>query len=228
MNARLLAAGLLLLPLAAGAQSPKFRVGPSADLNQPGQKHVSDEAQQLAKKAMIEMAKGDLTAARKHFQQVLTLAPDNIATTINLGLLAYRQKQYAEAERLLQKAVRAQPEAGLGWLILGVIAYDQGKLDAALAALAQAALFEPKNATVHQYLGLTVGKKGWLSGAEDELRKAIDLEPGYAEAHFNLAVFYLQRNPPAVELARRHYQQALDLGAAPDPDVAKGLTEPKE
>ena len=228
MRAHLLAALLLGVASAARAEGPRFRVGPAGELNEPGKKQVSDEAQQLAKKAMVEMAKGDLAGAKKDFQKVLTLAPDNMATTINLGLVAYRQKQYAEAEKLLKKAVRAQPEAGLGWLVLGVIYYDQDKLDAALAALAQAALVEPKNAMVHQYLGVTVGKKGWLSGAEDELRKAIDIEPGYAEAHFNLAVFYLQRTPPSVELARRHYQKALDLGAAPDADVAKGLAEPKE
>ena len=219
---------LLLGPLAALAEGPKFRVAPSEALNEPGKKQVSDEAQQLAKKAMVEMAKGDLAGAKRDFQKVLTLAPDNVATTINLGLVAYRQKQYPEAERLLKRAVRVQPEAGLGWLVLGVIFYDENKLDAALAALAQAALLEPKNATVHQYLGVTVGKKGWLSGAEDELRKAIEIEPGYAEAHFNLAVFYLQRQPPSTELARRHYQKALDLGAAPDADVARSLAEPKE
>lgn len=228
MKARLLAVLLLGLPLPAGAEPPKFRVAPSDGLNEPGKKPASSEAQALAKKAVIAMAKGDLAGAKKDFQKVLTLAPDNVATTINLGLVAYRQKQYAEAERLLKKAVRAQPEVGLGWLVLGVIAYDQDKLDAALAALAQAALLEPKNATVRQYLGVTLGKKGWLSGAEDEMRKAIEIEPGYAEAHFNLAVFYLQRSPPSVELARRHYQRSLDLGAAPDADVAKGLAEPKE
>jgi len=119
-----------------------------------------------------------------------------------------------------------QPQNGLGWLLLGVIEYDQDKLDAALAALSQAALWEPKNAMVHHYLGVTVGKKGWYSGAEDEMRKAIELQPNYAEAHFNLAVFYLQRNPPAVELARRHYQKARDLGAAPDPDVERTLNAP--
>ncbi len=228
MRARLLAALLLSVPLADGAEPPRFRVGPAAELNELGKKQVSVEAQQLAKKAMAAMSKGDLAAAKRDFQKVLTLAPDNVATTINLGLVAYRQRQYAEAEKHLRKVVRAQPEAGLAWLILGVIAYDQDKLDAALAALAQAALLEPKNATVHQYLGVTVGKKGWLSGAEDELRKAIEIEPDYAEAHFNLAVFYLQRNPPAVELGRRHYQRSLDLGGAPDADVAKSLADPKE
>ena len=124
--------------------------------------------------------------------------------------------------------VRSEPESGLGWLILGVICYDQNKLDAALAALSQAVFLEPKDARAHHYLGVTIGRKGWYLGAEDEMRKAIALAPDYPEAHFNLAVFYLQHTPPAVELARRHYQQALDLGAAPDPQVAKSLTEPKE
>jgi Flp pilus assembly protein TadD len=210
-----------------GAGAPKFRVGPSLEINEPGKKKVSEEAQKLAKQAMTEMAKGDLAAAKKDFEKVLQLAPDNVATTINLALVEYRQRRFADAERLAKRAVHAQPDAGLGWLVLGVIAYDQDKLDAALAALAQAALLEPRNATVHHYLGVTVGKKGWYSGAEDEMRKAIELDPDYSEAHFNLAVFYLERNPPAVELARRHYQKALDLGAAPDPAVEKSLAEPK-
>ena len=228
MKARFLAALLLTLAPAGHAETPRFRVGPSSELNEPGKKQVSTEAQQLAKTAMLAMAKGDLAAAQRDFEKVLILAPDNVATTINLGLVAYRQKRYAAAQKHLKSAIRTQPESGLGWLILGVVHYDQDQLDAALAALAQAALLEPKNATVHQYLGVTVGKKGWLSGAEDELRKAIEIDPGYAEAHFNLAVFYLQRTPPSIELARRHYQKALDLGAAPDADVARSLAEPKE
>jgi Flp pilus assembly protein TadD len=114
----------------------------------------------------------------------------------------------------------------LGWLILGVVQYDENKYDNALASLAQAVVLDPKSAMAHQYLGVTVGQKGWFSGAEDELRKAIEINPDYAEAHFNLAVFYLQRNPPAVELARRHYQKALELGSRPDPDVERSLTPP--
>jgi len=102
-----------------------------------------------------------------------------------------------------------------GWKVL------LDKLDAALASLAMAAYLEPKDARVHQYLGVVVGSKGWYSAAEDEMRKAIELEPDYAEAHYNLAVFYLERNPPAVELARRHYYKSVDLGGAPDPELEK-------
>jgi Flp pilus assembly protein TadD len=219
---------LLALGSVASAQGPKFRLGPSVELNQPGKKKASDEAQKIANRALAEFGKNEIDAARKDFLKVLELAPGNLPTLINLGLLEYRAKKYEDAEKLLQRVVHSEPEAGLGWLILGVIYYDQNKLDAALAALAQAVYHEPKDARAHHYLGVTIGRKGWYLGAEDEMRKAIALAPDYPEAHFNLAVFYLQRTPPAVELARRHYQQALDLGAARDPAVEKSLAEPTE
>jgi len=214
-------------PDASPGVDPKFRLAPSIDLNEPGKKKASGEAQDLARRAIVAMNKGDIDGARKNFLKVLEQVPDNVPTMINLGLLEYRSKNYVEAENRLQSVVRLEPEAGMGWLILGVVQYDSGKFDRALASLAQAAVLEPKNAMVHQYFGVTLGQKGWYSGAEDEMRKAIEIDPNYAEAHFNLSVFYLQRNPPAVELARRHYQKARDLGAAPDPDVERSLAPPK-
>jgi len=55
------------------------------------------------------------------------------------------------------------------------------------------------------------------------MRKAIELDEQYAEAHFNLAVLYLERQPPAVELARRHYYRALKLGAEHDDELDRVL-----
>jgi Tfp pilus assembly protein PilF len=230
MRARLL--GLFLAAgLSASAQDPaaepRFRLAPSDDLNEPGKKVASEEAQTLSKRALAAMNKGDLATAQKLFLQVLDQVPDNVPTMVNLGLVEYRRKNYADAEKRLQTAVRIAPESGVGWLIMGVVQYDSGKFDHALASLAQAAVLEPKNALVHHYFGVTLGQKGWYSGAEDEMRKALEIDPSYAEAHFNLSVFYLQRSPPAVELARRHYQRARELGAAPDPDVERSLTPPK-
>jgi Flp pilus assembly protein TadD len=204
--------------------APRFKTGLGlADIPDPGQDVKSREAQRLNRLASGEFNQGNLAQAREHFDSALKLAPGNPSILINLGLLAYRQRDYTQAELHLRRVLRSQPESGLAWLILGVIYYDQDKLDGALAALAQAALYEPKDARVHHYLGVTIGKKGWYLGAEDEMRKAIELQPDYAEAHFNLSVFYLQRNPPAVELARRHYLKARSLGAEPDLQVEKGL-----
>jgi len=203
--------------------TPRFRLGPSTDIQEPGKKKVSPEAQSLAKRALSAFQKGDFASARQDFQKALVLAPGNVPVTINLALIEYREKRMKEAETLLKAAARAAPESGLPWLVLGVVQFEQQKLDAALAALAQAVYLEPKDARAHHYLGVVVGSKGWYSGAEDEMRKAIELEPDYAEAHYNLAVFYLERVPPATELARRHYQKSVDLGGSPDPVIEKKI-----
>jgi Flp pilus assembly protein TadD len=208
---------------AAPAQSPRFRLGPSADIQEQGKKKVSDEAQQAAKEAMAALERGRSTEAKRLFQKGLTLAPGNAPILINLALIEYREKKFAEAEPLVKSAVKSAPESGLPWLVLGVIQYEQNKLDAALASLAMSVYLEPKDARSHHYLGIVVGSKGWYSAAEEEMRKAIELEPGYAEAHYNLAVFYLERKPPAVELARRHYFKSVDLGGAPDAEIERKL-----
>lgn len=203
----------------------KTRLRP-AEIPEIDSSTFSEEAQRTARRATAAFEKGDLAVAKAEFERVLQLAPGNPAASINLGLIAYRQKRFDDAETLLRDVVRARPEAGLAWLILGIIYYEQDKLDAALAALAQAVYLEPKDARAHHYLGVTIGRRGWYLGAEDEMRRALELQPDYPEAHYNLAVFYLQRHPPALELARRHYQKALDLGAAPDAEIAKQLAVP--
>jgi Flp pilus assembly protein TadD len=89
--------------------------------------------------------------------------------------------------------------------------------------MAQAVVHSPRDPVARQYLGVAAGRNGWFDAAESELRRAIELQPDYADAHFNLAVFCLERTPPAIELARRHYRKALELGAAPDPLIEKAL-----
>ena len=78
-------------------------------------------------------------------------------------------------------------------------------------------------ASAHNYLGITASQKGWQEAAEKEMLEAIASNPNYADAHFNLAVVYSTSQPPAKELARRHYEKALALGAPPDPTLDKLL-----
>jgi Tfp pilus assembly protein PilF len=149
------------------------------------------------------------------------LSPDNINGLINLGLVEFRLGRAEDARKYLQRAIRIKPDAGLAWTMLGVIFMNQHDHEAATAALAQAVYLNPKSAQAHNYFAVTLAERGWYSGAEDELQKVVELEPNFADAH--LALLYLQQSPPAVELARRHYQKALALGARPDPEVASKL-----
>ena len=188
----------------------------------------SEPPSQAAIEGVAALEKGETATARARFEKVLESNPHSMLALMNLGTLEYREKHYEEAEKLLKQATRVQPEFAPAWLTLGVATCEAGKLDAALAALSQAVLLEPKDAKAHSYLGVTIGRKGWLDGAEAELQRALELDGDYADAHFNLAVIYLQRKPPAIELARRHYQRARELGAARDSLVEKQLSGSKE
>ena len=184
---------------------------------------LSPAAKAAAEAGVAAFAKGDFETARKRFRDLLQITPDNLTGLINLGSVEYRLHHLDDAEKLLRHAVHLDPNAALAWQTLGVVYNDQNRLDAALAALAQSIYLDPGNAHAHNFLAVVIEKKGWFDGAESELQRAIELDPDFAEAHFNLALAYLQRTPPAVELARRHYQKALDLGAAPDPLVEQQL-----
>jgi tetratricopeptide (TPR) repeat protein len=219
-----LAGSLICFSVASAAEKPGFRVSP-VPYASPVVAEQRKEAQKQHNDALEALAAGRLEDARTGFQKVLNLSPNNPAALINLGIVEQRLSNYSESERMLRRAVQAAPNSGAGWLLLGVVSLEQGKNEAAFAHFAQAVYHEPKNPQTHVYLAVSLARKGWNAAAEEEFRAALELEPKLADAHYNLAVLYLQHAPPAVELARRHYQRALDLGAAPDPAVAARFDE---
>jgi Flp pilus assembly protein TadD len=210
--------------LAAEKKTPGFRITPVPQAS-PVIVEQRKEAQNQHASALKLLTDGKLADARTAFQKVLNLSPNNPAALINLGIVEQRLKNYSEAERLLRRAVQAAPTSGAGWLLLGVVSLEQGKHDAAFAHFAQAAYLAPQNAQPHMYLAVALARKGWNEAAESEFRTALEIDERLADAHYNLAVLYLQHTPPAVELARRHYQRALDLGANPDPSIAAKFTD---
>ena len=189
-------------------------------------RYVPEVAREAAGEGNAAFARRDLERARRAYSKVLELAPDNLLGLVNLGVVEYSLKKLDEAEAHLKRAVQIKLDAAPAWLTLGIIYMDQNRLDEALAALAQATLYDPRNARGRNYLGVVIGRKGWIDGAQAELRKAVEIDPNYSDAHFNLAVFYLEGKPPSIELARRHYYRALELGAEADPEIEKTLKAP--
>jgi len=175
--------------------------------------------------AVLALGREDLVSAKAKFLQVLELQPDHLSALVNLGWIAQREKSWGEANEYLKRAQKLAPDNAAVWLALGLVALEQKRLEFAHAAFAQVVALDPKHARAHRLLGLTLCRKGWYSGAEEELRRSLELEPDDAGAHFNLAVLYLQRQPAARELARRHYYRALDLGSAPDNSIASSLVD---
>jgi tetratricopeptide (TPR) repeat protein len=174
----------------------------------------------------VAFERKDYGAARNAYTRVLKLEPDNLMGLVNLGMVEFYSAHPDKAEELLKKAVRQRLESAPAWLTLGMIYMDRNEPDAAIAALSQAMLQDPLNARTHNFLGVVMGRRGWIEGAQHELRRAVELDPSYADAHYNLAVFYLEEKPPAVELARRHYQKAIQLGVEKNPEMEKLFSIP--
>lgn len=196
-----LAASLLLLagPFAAGAQE-------TAPLDSTA--HIQ--------RAIAAMRAGQWKPARTAWEAVLKLEPDNAAALSNLGKVQYQLADYAAARESLEKATLLKPSLVDSWLTLGQTYLELKAPMMAVSATTRGVAENPADARSHNTLAIVLKRIGWTNGAEAELQKALDLDPASAEAHFNLAVLYLERKPPALEMAGRHYRRARSLGAEPD------------
>jgi tetratricopeptide (TPR) repeat protein len=183
---------------------------------------------ELAKAAANAISKREWKAAKAAYDEMLKGEPDNALTLSNLGAVEYQMGDMAAARTHLERAVQQQPKLAATWITLSLIYYQDKDLHLALSAIIRAVHERPDDARARNYLGVIIKSLGWSNGAESELQKAIKIDPNYAEAHFNLALMYLERKPPAIELASRHYATARSLGAAPDALVEKQLVEVAE
>ncbi len=177
---------------------------------------VPAELLPLAREAKESFDRRKFREAEKLYQKILAKDPNNLYSLSNLGVVLFRNGKLKAAELTLKKALALAPRDEFAHTTLGIVYYQQGKFDDALSELTKSLAINPRSATAHNYLGITASQKGWQEAAEKEMLEAIADNPNYADAHFNLAVVYSTSQPPAKELARRHYERALALGAAPD------------
>ncbi|MFZ4116112.1 MAG: tetratricopeptide repeat protein [Chthoniobacterales bacterium] len=210
----------LLLSISTGAQENTTAPTPT--------KKVPEESKAIALEASKDYDRGDFAAAEKEYQQALSLAPYDSDYLNHLAAVETHLNKLEEAEHLLRSSIQQKLENPFAWLLLGTTYLQEKRTDEAFAALIQATLYDPKNARAQHYLGIAAGRKKWSEISEASLRKAIELDPNYGDAHFNLAVYYMQHNPPATEVARRHYQRALELGVPHDPTMDAIMKKPVE
>jgi tetratricopeptide (TPR) repeat protein len=179
----------------------------------------------LAERAARSFGQGKWDDARKAYEEILKEDPNNALTLANLGAVEQGAGRMNEAQDYLQRAVAINPSLLQSWIALGMVSYEKGDTYLALSALSRATHEDPTDAKAHNYLAVIVKKLGWLDAAEAELQRAIALKSDYANAHFNLALMYLERKPPALELAKRHYDKAVSLGAEKDEVVERSLSD---
>ncbi len=182
-------------------------------------------AAELVASAQRHFASREFDLAELDYKKILEMDPTNALVLANLATIELQQNKLDDAEKHIQLAVDQNPDDAYNLSTLGFLKFRQGKYEDALNALSRAAQIDPSNPEIQNYLGVALSHKGLRQQAETALRKALQLDATYAPAHNNLAVIYLAQNPPMAQLARWHYQKALDAGQPRNTDLEKSLAE---
>ena len=184
---------------------------------------IPEEFKEVAAKATSLYNEKKFDEAAAAYEQILAKYPQSIYALSNLGVVRFQQQKYPEAEKPLREAIRVAPNDAFSHSVLGIVLVQQEKYDDAIQVLSRAVALDPNDAKTRNYLGISSSRKGLQEAAEQECRKAIELDDSYGDAHFNLAVIYATQNPPSKELAKRHYNRALELGVPKDAELEKLL-----
>jgi tetratricopeptide (TPR) repeat protein len=212
-----------LMPVAAFAAEPE-----APELNRAATEKTGTlppDTSVLSKKAAAAFAKQDWPTARAVYQEMLKLDDENALVWANLGAVEQQAGRAKEAVAAFERAVRLNPQLAQSWNALGLIHSAAGDTYLAISMFARAIHEDPADARAHNYLAIAAKTLGWTDAAAAALQRAVKLDPEYGIAHFNLTLLYLDQKPPALELARRHYQRALSLGVAKDELVEGRLKE---
>jgi Tfp pilus assembly protein PilF len=187
----------------------------------PSVRDLSPKAQQLVEEADRDFMGQRFADAEKKYQQVLNQGDKNVYALANLASTQIEMNRLEDAEHNLKRALLVQPEDPFSLLLLGKVKMSENNIEEAFNALSRSVQLNPHSAEAQNYLGIVLSEKGQRTGAEAALRKAIQIQPNYPSAHHNLAIIYATQKPPFTELARWHYDKAVELGHPKNADLEK-------
>jgi len=144
------------------------------------------EAARLLNEAVAAHRAGDVPTARKLYDSVLVLFPNDGDALNNLGVLLSSQREYTRALDLLRRAAVLTPRNAGVWNNIGTVFHEQGKNSDAIAAFRHALTIDgshpgAKVGLAQQYLAISA-----LSQAKDLLEEVIATHPQLPEAHYTL------------------------------------------
>ncbi len=182
-------------------------------------RRLPPEAAALVAEAKSAFGAQRFAEAEQKYQAALKLDEKNLGMLTDLAATQVEAGHLNAAEVTVQRALNVDPNYEPALSVLGLVRIKQHRIDQALNTLSRAAQLDPDDAQTQNYLGSVLLDKGQLRPAEAALRRAVRLVPGYGEAHVNLAVLYTLQKPPFLELARWHYQKALEAGCPRNPHL---------
>lgn len=193
-----------------------------------GLSKLPPELADIAQRGAAAVAEMKWVKAQDAYLELVEKAPDNALAYANLGVVEQQLGNLLAAEGNLARSVQINPSIAQNWQTLGLVQYERGEILIAISSLVRAVHEDPSDARSRIYLAAVMRDYGWDEASRIELERAVQTDPESVDAQFNLAVAYLEESPPRVELARRHYYAARDLGAEESPEIESLLSASPE
>ncbi|HBA85702.1 MAG TPA: hypothetical protein DCZ95_16595 [Verrucomicrobia bacterium] len=185
-----------------------------------------EEVDDMMKRGLVYEQKGEFPEALKIYDQILVERPAYGEALKARGRGLLQIGDGAGALEALQECVRWAPLDSQGQLLLGVACCRVQKFREAVEVLRPLVMNDPSSVSARNVLGAAWLGQGNMNEARLELEKVLRMNPNLSDAHYNLAQVYLFSRPPDLAQARRHYRQALELGATPDREIEQLLKAP--
>lgn len=112
------------------------------------------------------------------YEKALELDPRCVGALVNLGTLAFHERQWKKAETFYKRALDLQPDYSLGHFNLANLYDERGELSQAMAHYAAALKSAPNYADAHYNLALLCQRTGQIMRAVRHWRAYLKLDPG--------------------------------------------------
>jgi len=156
----------------------------------------------------VYLQQGDLPKAREQFLMVCQIAPTPLSN-VNLARVYVAGRQWAEAEKALERALQLDPHSDQALDGLVSLWMKQNKSTQALCRAEEFVAAFPKDAGGHLILGSLQADLKNYGTAQDQLAQAIQLDSTLLMARIRLADIYQQQgNLPA---SIRTYEEILQI-----------------
>ena len=152
---------------------------------------------------------GNNEAAAAELHKALQIDPQDLTALYNLGRLAIKDNQIAEAVGFLETAAAAHPDDTDTHAVLAYAYTQSGRLSDAVDQLRDAIKISPDNAELHSILSQTLANAGDLQQAITEQKEALRLQPNDADGWNNLGME--EATAGSLAEARQAFTHALQL-----------------
>ena len=185
----------------------------SFDLQQP---RPVQSVEQLLNTATNLHQRGNLQQAELVYRQVIDRQPRFAYAMNMLGVLLSQKKEHIDGARLLQKAIKLEPNVADYHINLGFNLQEQGKLEEAEKEFVKATRLDPESADAWFNLGCVNLLLKKLVQANRSFKQAIEKKNNYLPAYNNLGNIYreIHRYDDALEM----FNKVLEL----KPDFSQG------